>query len=59
VPAADSLVLAEQFTSPVVLEHTGGHVIPGIPSIRAKVAEFLQEMADRRDSAQFIGQELK
>ena len=42
VPAADSRVLAEQFTSPVILEHGGGHVIPGIPSIRAKVVEFLQ-----------------
>jgi len=57
VPAADSRVLAEQFPSPVALEHAGGHVIPGIPSIRAKVGEFLQEMADRRDSAQFTGQE--
>jgi len=40
-------VLAEQFTSPVVLEHAGGHVIPH-SAIRAKVVEFLQEMADRR-----------
>ena len=59
VPAADSRVLAEQFTSPVVLEHAGGHIIPGIPSIRTKVVEFLQEMADRRDSAEFTGQDLK
>jgi pimeloyl-ACP methyl ester carboxylesterase len=59
VPAADSRVLAERFTSPVVLEHAGGHIIPGIPSIRAKLTDFLREMADRRDSAQFTGQELK
>ena len=59
VPAADSRVLAEQFASPVVLEHAGGHIVPGIPSIRAKVVEFLQEMADRRDSTQFTGQEWK
>ena len=59
VPAADSRVLAEQFTSPVVLEHAGGHIIPGIPSIRTKVVEFLQEMADRRDSAEFTGRDLK
>ena len=59
VAAADSRVLAEQFPSPVVLQHTGGHVIPGVPPIRAKVVEFLQEMADRKDSAQFTGQELK
>jgi hypothetical protein len=37
----------------------GGRIIPGTPSIRAKVTDFLQEMADRRDSAQFTGQELK
>jgi pimeloyl-ACP methyl ester carboxylesterase len=49
VPAADSRVLAEQFTSPIILEHPGGHVIPGTPPIRAKVIDFLQEMADRRD----------
>jgi pimeloyl-ACP methyl ester carboxylesterase len=58
VPAVDSRVLAEQFPSPVILEHPGGHVIPGIPPIRAKVVEFLQEMADRRDTAPFIAQEL-
>jgi hypothetical protein len=59
VPAADSRVLAERFTSPVVLEHAGGHIIPGIPSIRAKVTDFLQEMADRKESTQFTEQEWK
>jgi hypothetical protein len=59
VPAADSRELAEQFESPIILEHPGGHIIPGTPPIRAKVTEFLQEMAERRDSAQFIAQELK
>jgi hypothetical protein len=54
VPAADSRVLAERFPSPVVLEHTGGHIIPGIPPIRAKVGEFLRDMADRKASAQFM-----
>ena len=59
VSAADSRVLAEQFPSPVVLEHADGHVIPGLPSIRAKVVEFLQDMADRRDSVEFTGQDLR
>jgi hypothetical protein len=45
VPIGDSRVLAEQFTSPVVLEHSGGHVIPGTPSIREGVAHFLKSMA--------------
>ena len=58
VPPADSRVLAERFESPIILEHPGGHVIPGTPPIRAKVTEFLQEMAERKDSAQFNAQEL-
>lgn len=45
VPIEDSLVLAEQFRSPIVLEHSGGHVVPGTPSVRAGVAHFLHRMA--------------
>jgi len=45
VPIADSRVLAGQFSSPVVLEHAGGHVIPGGPQLRDDVRGFLQRMA--------------
>ncbi len=48
VPAADSRVLAGQFASPIVLEHAGGHVIPGTPAVRDRVAAFLREMAERK-----------
>jgi pimeloyl-ACP methyl ester carboxylesterase len=48
VPAADSRVLARQFVSPVVLAHSGGHVVPGTAPIRREVARFLGEMAERR-----------
>src|ERR1700683_1435827 len=29
VPRSDSLKLADRFTDPLILEHSGGHVIPG------------------------------
>ncbi|MDX6314371.1 MAG: hypothetical protein QOF84_1377 [Streptomyces sp.] len=45
VPIEDSRDLSDHFTSPVVLEHSGGHVIPGTPSIREGVAHFLDKMA--------------
>jgi pimeloyl-ACP methyl ester carboxylesterase len=45
VPIEDSRVLAAQFTSPVVLEHPGGHVIPGTRAVRDEVRLFLQRMA--------------
>ena len=41
VPSGDSRILAAQFGSPVVLEHPGGHVIPGTPDIRRGVTDFL------------------
>jgi hypothetical protein len=41
VPIEDSRVLAAQFAAPVVLEHSGGHVIPGVPSFSREVASFL------------------
>jgi predicted esterase len=51
VPAADSRVLAAQFASPVILEHAGGHIVPGIPQVRDRVAAFLREMAERKARA--------
>jgi pimeloyl-ACP methyl ester carboxylesterase len=48
VPGEDSRVLAAQFAAPVVLEHPGGHVIPGTPAIRRAFADFLHEQGERR-----------
>jgi hypothetical protein len=45
VPSADSRILAAQFTSPIVLEHPGGHVIPDMSTIRG--AWFLDEASRR------------
>ncbi|MDH6113583.1 pimeloyl-ACP methyl ester carboxylesterase [Kitasatospora sp. MAP12-15] len=45
VPIADSRVLATQFSAPVVLEHSEGHVIPAAPSIRGDVEHFFHRMA--------------
>jgi pimeloyl-ACP methyl ester carboxylesterase len=45
VPSADSRVLAAQFKSPVVLEHSGGHVIASTPAIRQGVSDFLNKRA--------------
>ncbi|HEV2378025.1 MAG TPA: hypothetical protein VGS19_38415 [Streptosporangiaceae bacterium] len=45
VSPASSRLLAAEFDSPIVLEHSGGHVIPGTPEIRDAVAGFLADMA--------------
>jgi hypothetical protein len=45
VATADSRTLARQFESPVVLEHSSGHVVPGTPAVREGVANFLTQMA--------------
>jgi pimeloyl-ACP methyl ester carboxylesterase len=41
VPRRDSLRLAGRFADPLVLEHAGGHVIPGDRAVTAPIAEFL------------------
>jgi hypothetical protein len=41
VSMRDSLLLAERFSNPIVIEHRGGHVIPGDPAITTLVAEFV------------------
>jgi Serine hydrolase (FSH1) len=41
VPGRDSLLLADRFADPLVLEHPGGHVIPGDPAVTGPVASFL------------------
>jgi predicted esterase len=41
VPRRDSLLLADRFADPLVLEHPGGHVIPGDPAVTERLAGFL------------------
>jgi pimeloyl-ACP methyl ester carboxylesterase len=45
VPRADSLKLASRFTDPLVLEHDGGHVIPGERAVTEPIARFLTRFA--------------
>ena len=47
VPAQDSRILAAQFASPTVLEHTAGHVIPGTPQVRRGFADFLDQQVQQ------------
>ena len=41
VPRADSLRLAARFADPVVLEHPGGHIVPGHAAVAGPIADFL------------------
>jgi hypothetical protein len=49
VPNSHSDHLAGFFKDPLILQHSGGHVVPGDPQVRRSVASFLQERA--RDAA--------
>ena len=51
VPSSQSDRLASLFGNPLMLRHSGGHVVPGDPHLRNSVAAFLQERA--RDAAAF------
>jgi hypothetical protein len=41
VPRRDSLLLADRFTDPLIIEHPGGHVIPGDSAVATPIVEFL------------------
>jgi Serine hydrolase (FSH1) len=41
VPMRESLLLAERFADPVIIEHGGGHVIPDDPTITTRIADFV------------------
>lgn len=45
VPRSDSLKLADRFTDPLILEHGGGHVIPGDRAVAEPIARFLTRFA--------------
>jgi hypothetical protein len=41
VPRRDSLLLADRFADPLIIEHPGGHVIPADSAVTAPIADFL------------------
>ena len=45
VPRRDSLLLADRFADPLVIEHPGGHIIPGESAVTAPIAGFLAAFA--------------
>ena len=47
VPWRDSLQLADRFADPLVIEHPGGHVIPGEPAVTTPIAAFLTRFSRR------------
>ena len=50
VPSDYSRDVAHQFKDPLVLEHSGGHIIAGTPEIRQQVSAFLERQARRREA---------
>jgi Serine hydrolase (FSH1) len=40
VPRQDSLRLAGRFADPLIIEHPGGHIVPGSDAVASPVAEF-------------------
>jgi hypothetical protein len=51
VPSSHSDHLASFFKDPLILRHSGGHVVPSDPQVRNGVAAFLQERARDADPA--------
>jgi predicted esterase len=41
VPRKDSLRLADRFADPLILEHPGGHIVPGNAAIAEPIAAFI------------------
>ena len=52
VPNRDSRALAARFTSPVLVEHDGGHVVAGDPAVRARVRAFVADRIRGRAGAE-------
>jgi pimeloyl-ACP methyl ester carboxylesterase len=48
VPPRESHSLAEQFENPVILEHSGGHIVPNTPAVVDGVNQFLSARAASR-----------
>lgn len=52
VPNSRSFDLASKFKSPVILEHSGGHVIASTSSVRKGVMDFLEQQRKRLSQRQ-------
>lgn len=46
VPPAASLLLADRFEQPQVIEHAGGHVVPSDPAVAAQLDGFLNRVKE-------------
>jgi predicted esterase len=51
VPRRDSLLLADRFADPLVIEHPGGHVIPADRAVTTPIADFLAGFSGRVNAA--------
>ncbi|HWG27001.1 hypothetical protein [Actinospica sp.] len=49
IPRKDSLRLADRFANPLIIEHPGGHIVPGHDGVAGPIAHFL---ATRKGSGQ-------
>jgi Serine hydrolase (FSH1) len=56
VPRRDSLLLADRFADPLIIEHPGGHVIPSGPAVTAPIVGFLAGFARDTDGAPAPGE---
>ncbi len=41
IPRKDSLRLADRFANPLIIEHPGGHIVPGHGGVAGPIAHFL------------------
>ena len=49
VPRKDSLRLAGRFADPLIIEHAGGHIVPGLDTVAGPIAAFLGARKDTGD----------
>ena len=56
VPRRDSLLLADRFADPLIIEHAGGHVVPCDRAVTAPIAGFLARFSAGVDAAQALGE---
>jgi hypothetical protein len=55
VPSRDSLLLAARFADPLIIEHAGGHVIPGHSSVTEPITSFLTRFSRDASTAPASG----
>jgi hypothetical protein len=48
VPCEDSLRLARRFEDPLIIEHSGGHIVPGHDAVARPIAKFLADREGTR-----------